>query len=183
MESEYLEALVHTADGVMIHHNDRKRLDDEIDFIHTIKSYHKPIILVLNTRDLQDQSWLEKRIEDYIALGVDVISLSESLLTESDDPLDAIQSGFAAIQDQEARLVDLMQSRKLSYLNADGIVNENDYLINILPNLIKDTHAKIILCYTSDGSTAAKLSTLSMDVPLLVFTRDDFSYRYNNLLR
>ena len=56
-------------------------------------------------------------------------------------------------------------------------------MISLLPKIIKDTGAKIVLCYTGEGITAARISALGMDTPLLMFTRDDFSYRYNNLLR
>ena len=62
-------------------------------------------------------------------------------------------------------------------------MHEGSYMISLLPQMIKDTGAKIVLCYTSEGLTAAKISSLGMISPLLMFTRDDFSYRYNNLLR
>jgi len=102
-------------------------------------------------------------------------------LSESEAPLENIQKVFselALIESQEQYLPNI---RSIQY-KKDDVLDENNYLIDLLPKIITDTEAKIVLCYTTHGRTAAKISALGMSVPLLIFTRDDFSYRYNNLL-
>ncbi len=179
--NDYLDAIIKTADGIVIYHDD---WDDivpyELDLILKVKRYGKPVIISLSDKDTKDNTALEKKLQMYISLGVDVITISESILSNTDNALNSIQYIYNLINDIESDNVE-RQSRELDYYK-DNVVHEWNYLISLLPKVIKDTGARIILCYTGDGLTAAKISALGMDIPLLVFTREDFAYRYNNLL-
>ncbi|AKH32533.1 pyruvate kinase [candidate division SR1 bacterium Aalborg_AAW-1] len=181
MVKEGVYPIVDAVDGVVVHHDDWSDLDGEHEFILSVKNIGKPVIIVLNSMDLAEDIAMINQLQRYVKLGVDIITISEGFLSESEAPLENIQKVFselALIESQEQYLPNI---RSIQY-KKDDILDENNYLIDLLPKIITDTEAKIVLCYTTHGRTAAKISALGMSVPLLIFTRDDFSYRYNNLL-
>ena len=181
--NDKLDEIIKTADGIVLHHDDWDNIEDyEWDLISKIKNYGKPIIIALSEKDVKDTPSLEKKLEYYISVAVDVVTISESVLNIVESPLDYIQYIFNLLNESELSYSEHTISRSLDYYK-NNIVHEWNYMISLLPQLIKDTGAKIVLCYTWEGITAAKVSSLWMDIPLLMFTRDDFSYRYNNLLR
>ncbi len=181
MVQEGVQDIVEIIDGVVIHHDDWKELDDEDQFILEVKNLGKPLIVVLNATDLIHEEWMVEQLKRYIRLGVDIITISEGFLNETETPLESIQKVFTELMTIEGTGEYLPEIRSIQY-KKDEIVNENNYLIDLLPKIVADTGAKIVLCYTTHGHTAATISALGMNIPLLMFTRDDFSYRYNNLL-
>lgn len=182
MVDAWVETIVEKVDGVVIHHDDRKSLDGEQNFILLVKKLGKPVILVLNKNDLENQEAMTLKLKSYVKLWVDIITIAESFLLESETPLEYIQMVFGELSSIEASNEFLPAIRSIEY-KSDELIDENNYLIDLLPKIVEDTGAKIILCYTSHWYTASKISALGMSIPLLMFTRDDFSYRYNNLLR
>ena len=180
MDLGTLDEIIIQADGIVLHHDDMC-CEDESDLILKIKNYGKPVIVALSIDDIKDDVALEKKLKNYVVLWVDVITLSESLLNTVENALDSIQHVFALLQEVETCVEDIYHTRSINYYK-DNIVHEGNYLISLLPKIIKDTWAKIVLCYTGQWLTAAKISALGMNTPLLMFTKDDFSYRYNNLL-
>lgn len=182
MVKEWVESIIESVDWIVVHHDDWVNLEGEEDFILSVKVLGKPIIVVLNQADLHDESSMISQLQRYVKLGVDIITISEGFLMETETPLENIQKVFNELDIIEWSGDYLPKIRNIHY-KKDNIVNENNYLIDLLPKIVEDTWAKIVLCYTTHGRTAAKISALGMSVPLLMFTRDDFSYRYNNLLR
>lgn len=181
--NDTLEDIIKTADGIVLHHDDWDNIDEyEWDLILKIKNYGKPVIIALSEKDAKNTPLLEKRLEFYITMAVDVLTISESVLNVVESPLDYIQYIFNLLHESELNYGNNNQVRELDY-HKNNIVHEGNYMISLLPKIIKDTWAKIVLCYTGEWITAARISALGMDTPLLMFTRDDFSYRYNNLLR
>ena len=136
----------------------------------------------MNKNDHDDKTAMIEKLKSYVKLWVDIITIAESFLLESETPLEHIQMVFGELSLIESSNEYLPEIRAIEY-KTDDVIDENNYLIDLLPRIVKDTGAKIILCYTSHGHTASKISALGMSIPLLMFTRDDFSYRYNNLLR
>jgi len=181
--NDMLDDIVRTADGIVIHHDDWENIDMyESDLITKIKNYGKPVIIALSEKDAQNTPLLEERLTRYVSLAVDVVTIAESVLTVVENPLDYIQYIFNLLNEYELHYRENNSMRELDY-HKNNIVHEWNYMISLLPKIIQDTGAKIVLCYTGEGITAARISALGMDTPLLMFTRDDFSYRYNNLLR
>ena len=181
--NDTLDDIIKTSDWIVLHHDDWEDIDSyEWNLVKKIKSYGKPVIIALSESDTKDVQLLEKRLKYYISLAVDVLTISESVLNVVENPLDYIQYVFNLLNDSEVLYSENPVSRDFDYYK-NNVVHEWNYMISLLPKLIKDTWAKIVLCYTGDWITAAKVSSLWMDTPLLMFTRDDFSYRYNNLLR
>lgn len=182
MVQEGVSEIISIIDGIVIHHDDWKQLDGEIPFINMVKQERKPVIVVLNEHDIMDATTLQTRLKTYVALGVDIVTISENFLNETETPLEYIQQVFGelAVIEQETEIFG--QREWTANMDNTAWLDENHYLIDLLPRIIKDTDAKIILCYTTHGRTAAKIASLGMNIPLLMFTRDDFSYRYNNLL-
>ncbi len=182
MIKKWADHILHDVDGVVLHHDDWATLEGEDDFIDSVKNVGKPLIVVLNESDIVHNDSMKKNLQHYIQLGVDMITISENFLTEQESPLEEIQYVFRELDKAEEEILDTPIIRDAIYLSDKGI-DENNYLINLLPQIVHDTKAKIVLCYTTHGVTSSKISALGMHIPLLVFTRDDFSYRYNNLLR
>lgn len=182
MVLRWVEDIVDIVDGVVIHHDDRNTNEQEDAFILNVKNNWKPLIIVLNDNDIQNEDKTEQQLQRYIKLWVDVVAVSESFLNKTDIPLEHIQRVFSELDRIESHTEMLPIVRHISYRD-DNKINENNYIIDLLPQIVHDTEAKIILCYSTYGHTAAKISSLGMNIPLLIFTRDDFSYRYNNLLR
>jgi pyruvate kinase len=181
--NENLNDIILTADGVVLHHEDWDNIDEyEFDLINKIKNLGKPVIIALDSKDIKDISLLEKKIAGYIGLAVDVITVSESVLNAADSPLEYVQYILNLLTENELSYGNDYCPRELNY-HKNNVVHEGNYMISLLPKIVQEAGAKIVLCYTGEGITAAKISALGMDIPLLIFTRDDFSYRYNNLLR
>lgn len=177
MYSSNITSILNWIDGVIINHNDWDSLQDEHKFIASIKEKWKPVIIVLNQRDIDNKN-LKEQLSKYLELGIDVLSISEQILNTIEEPLECIQEVFWLLADLEESQTSAIERTITSNWEFD----ENNYLINLLPKILEETKAKIVLCYSARGYTTGKIASLWLKVPLLVFTRDDFSYRYNNLL-
>jgi pyruvate kinase len=59
----------------------------------------------------------------------------------------------------------------------------NDYIIYNAYRSVGELGIKAIICYTENGYTAARLASYRPNIPIIAFTKNDFAYRYLNLLR
>lgn len=176
-----IDHILEEIDGVVIHHDDWKELSLEESCIDLVKRNWKPVIVTLHEEDLKDEEVFQQHIEYYMSLGVDLLAISEGFLDSLDEPLEHIQRIFSQLEEIETSKRHLPALKKFDDI-VDDLFQEDNYIINLIPQIVKDTDAKIVLCYTGHGVTSAKIASLGMEVPLLVFTKNEFSYRYNNLL-
>lgn len=100
---EGLEELVKTADGIVIHHDDREIREQEEELFHMVKHYGKPLIVALSEQDSQDDVQLEQQLDFYVSAAVDVITIAESVLNTVENPLEYIQHIFTRIHDIEGK--------------------------------------------------------------------------------
>jgi predicted GTPase len=95
--------MIKTADGVVLHHDDWESNDNsEKELITKIKNYGKPVIIALSQNDIIDANILEKKLQYYVSVAIDVITVSESVLNTVENPLDYIQHIFSTLQNIES---------------------------------------------------------------------------------
>ena len=59
----------------------------------------------------------------------------------------------------------------------------HDYIIYNAYRTLEEIGIKAIICYTENGYTAARLASYKPNIPVIAFTKNDYAYRYLNLLR
>ena len=59
----------------------------------------------------------------------------------------------------------------------------NDYIIYNAYRSVMEIGVKAVICYTENGYTAARLASYRPNIPIIAFTKNDYAYRYLNLLR
>jgi len=57
-----------------------------------------------------------------------------------------------------------------------------DYIIYNSYKITRDMEIKAIVCFTENGYTSARLSSLAPKVPVITFTKSDETYRYLNTI-
>ena len=179
-----LEHILKISDGLIMNYEDTNWLQWRYtmqSLIHLIKSYWKPIMICLSHKNTQDEKELAIHLESYANWWVDLIMVDDDI-TERNTPVESIQHITNLLIGAECKNLNLYQNDRFIY-TTDNEINESNYMVSLLSKIINDVHAKVIVCYTSTGWTAAKISSLKLSIPSIVFTKNDAVYRYNNLLR
>lgn len=130
---------------------------------------------------MEDTDVLRRLMHVYAAAWVDMIMVEEDI-TEVKAPLDPLSMIINFLIEWEQQWTQAISWYDLSYIY-NGEVDESSYLVSLLPRIIADTGARVAICYTAGGLTSARIASLKLNIPVIVFTRNDFIYRYNNLLR
>lgn len=181
---EHIDAIIHAADGILLSSGDDKRMQgkmDELSLIHKVKSLGKPVMICLHAALMQNTKKLGNLLQSYAQAGVDMIMVEEDI-TEVKSPLDPLSTIINFLIEWEQKGTQTIAGYDLSYTYRDE-VDESAYLVSLLPRVIEDTAARVAICYTAGGLTSARIASLKLNIPVIVFTRNDFIYRYNNLLR
>jgi pyruvate kinase len=178
-----LDHILKVSDGLIIDYEDIARAQGRYtmqSLIALIKSYWKPIMICLSQKDIQDEKELSIYLESYANWGVDLVMIDDDI-TEHNLPVESVQHITNLLMDAEIKNLTFHQGERFLY-SVENEINESNYMVSLLPKIIEDVHAKVIVCYTSGGLTAAKIASLKLSVPSIVFTKSDAVYRYNNLL-
>ena len=181
---DHIDAIVHAADGILLGSGDIGWMEwkmDELTLIQKIKSLGKPVMLCLHAGLMKSDDKLRKLMHLYAAAWVDMIMVEEDI-TEVKSPLDPLSTITNFLIEWEQKNIANIAGYDLSYMY-NGVVDESSYLVSLLPRIIADTGARVAICYTAGGLTSARIASLKLNIPVIVFTRNDFIYRYNNLLR
>jgi pyruvate kinase len=109
-------------------------------------------------------------------LQVDGLMLE--IMIQEDDPLDIITNVSELLAKYELEIDEDKTAR--FYEDSDFIVR--DYIIYNANRITTEVDVKAIVCYTENGYTTAKLSSLAPRVPVIAFTKSDETYRYLNTL-
>lgn len=178
-----LDLILKNSDGLIVDYEDVSWTQWKYtmeSLVALIKSYGKPIMICLSQKDTIDENTLFLHLSDYASRWIDLIMVDDDI-TEQNMPVESIQHITNLLIDAETKNLMSIQSHRFLY-KTDADVNESNYMISLLPKIIEDIHAKVIVCYTSNWVTAAKISSLKLSIPSIVFTKNDAVYRYNNLL-
>lgn len=181
---DQIDAIIHAADGILIGSGDIAWMGskmDEITLIQRIKSLGKPVMVCLHAALMEDTDVLRRLMHVYAAAWVDMIMVEEDI-TEVKAPLDPLSMIINFLIEWEQQWTQAISWYDLSYVY-NNEVDESSYLVSLLPRIIADTGARVAICYTAGGLTSARIASLKLNIPVIVFTRNDFIYRYNNLLR
>lgn len=180
----HLESIIQNSDGIVLTHGDMARANGEYtmeSIISLIKQHGKPVMICLNDHAMRDEWQLTKDLYNYTMWWVDIIMVGDDI-TEKGSPVDPIQSLTLILQQAESDMASVPQYGRFTY-TVDNEVDESNYIISLIPKVLQDIDAKVVICYTGSGFTSAKIASLKLSVPSLVFTKNDAVYRYNNLLR
>ncbi len=156
----------------------QKNLTQE-DLIKKIKDTGKPVSISF-TAWLWNKNYPfrdEKSIEKYCHFAVDSFMLEPMIKEE--DPLDIITEVSELLTKYELKLPEEATER---FDNEEDDFAVRDYIIYNSYKFTRDMQIKAIVCFTENGYTSARLSSLAPNVPVITFTKSDETYRYLNMI-
>lgn len=147
--------------------------------IQKIKSTWKPVSVTYisdlgnKKYPLRDPEMLKK----FCSLWVDAYALE--WIIKEEDTLDIITEVYEELSKHELNL----QEREVQRFDDDTDDSQvRDYIIFNAYRITKELDVKAIVCFTENGYTSARLSSLSPKVPVITFTKSDETYRYLNMI-
>lgn len=153
----------------------------EYTIIRLCKEYHKPCTVEINYNEIKQHK--KESFEDIMAWYskecVDCYMLDEETAMW-DDPLESVNAVFDYLKKPAPE--NQRTGEIVKYYNKweTEII---DYIIANAYRMTKELYVKAIICYTTNGYIANKLSSLKIDLPIIVFTKNDDTFRYLTLLR
>ncbi len=187
---ENLHQIITAADGISLlkgsleHLTTKKGLTEE-KVIALCNKLGKPFIMAAHfTKKLKtgknavDHQAGYESINEYLQAWVDAFMLwYETAFGE--DPIEDITGLYNSILKYQTGL-------QTNYAMQDVHINtENeitDYLIYNTYRTSKEMNIKAIICFTHNGYSVSRLSTLKPSIPVIAFTKVDDTYKYLNLL-
>ncbi len=180
---ENIDAINIVADSVTfvfdrIKQDMKKKNISEEDLIKKIKATWKPVSISFvgwlwsKKYQLRD----EEKMKNYCNLAVDGFMI-ETMIKE-EDPLDIITETFELLNKYELALPEKISQR----FEKDEDFAVRDYIIYNSYRFTREMEIKAIVCFTDNGYTSARLSSLAPKVPVITFTKSDETYRYLNMV-
>ncbi len=183
---KHLDEIISMSDGIIVTHGKIQEITedkslDEFAILEKCKAKGKPFVLCINGQTYKDnKKKLDRLVVPYKEKWVDSFMVTEKIVDE-ENPLDDILHTYDAIT-QPISPIDVSY-RLDNYYNSDSEDQElNDYVVYSAHRITKELNIKAIICYTHDGSTAAKLASLGSEIPVIAFTKSDPVYRFINML-
>lgn len=146
--------------------------------IRQIKKMGKPVLLSFS-KVPYGEGYLEyfnTRIAPLYNEGIDGV-LMETFVWE-DDVYDSIEK----VGDALSALEDTMQPKDLVRFDQKGEFEVRDYIIYNAFRTTKELDITAIICFSDNGYTAARLASLSPNIPILAFTQSTDTYRFFSLV-
>ncbi len=116
-------------------------------------------------------------VQKFCHLAVDAFVLEPMIKEE--DPLDIITEVCDLLGKYE---LDLPKEDSKRFDEEDDEFAVRDYIIYNAYRFSKEMDIKAIVCFTDNGYTSARLSSLAPKVPVITFTKSDETYRYLNMI-
>lgn len=117
-------------------------------------------------------------VNAYIDAGVDAFMLGQETAFW-EDPIEDISWLYNVINKYEMPEWVFLNMKDVQM----DLENEiGDYIIYDSYRSSKEANIKAIICFTHNGQSVAKLSTMKPEVPIIAFTKADDTYKYLNLL-
>lgn len=146
--------------------------------IKKIKDSWKPVA-VTYISDLDSKEYPlrdENKIKEFCSLWVDAYALE--WIIKEEDTLDIITDLYDLLWKHQLEL----QDKEVQRFDNDENFAVRDYIIFNAFRITKELDIKAIVCFTDNGYTSARLSSLSPKVPVITFTKSDETYRYLNMI-
>ena len=175
-----LDSILEVADGIIfwIDAFPSLKKEDVIEIIRKIKDAGKPILLtkvaVEYWADFEKKFWDE--ILEYSKEAVDGIML-ETFLIE-DEVFDAIEKTGNILSDIENKL----NEKALKRFEKEWDFEVRDYIIYNAFRSWNELGIKTAICFTENGYTASRFSSLAPKIPVITFTQSKETYRYLSLV-
>lgn len=146
--------------------------------VQKIKDTWKPVI-VTYISDLWDKNYPlrdKEKLKDFCHLWVDGYAIE--WIIKEDDTFDIITEVYEELSKHELDL----NEKEIQRFDDDETSAVRDYIIFNAYRITKELDIKAIVCFTENGYTSARLSSLSPKVPVITFTKSDETYRYLNMI-
>ncbi|HKL43723.1 MAG TPA: pyruvate kinase, partial [Candidatus Absconditabacterales bacterium] len=157
---------------------EKKGISQE-DLIKKIKSTGKPVSISfkgdMGTKNYKFTN--QEEIKKFCNLAVDGFVLEPMIKEE--DPLNIITQISELLDKYELEIP--QEAAKRFDNDEDSAVR--DYIIYNAYRITREMNIKAIVCFTDNGYTSARLSSLAPKVPVITFTKSDQTYRYLNMIR
>ena len=118
----------------------------------------------------------ESTIKELCSFGVDGIKL-ETMIIE-DDVFEMINTLELQAEKNELTL----EERKIQRFD-EAEFEVRDYIIYNARRITQELDVKAIVCFTENGYTSARIASLNPKVPVITFTKSNYTYRFLNLIR
>jgi len=185
-----LEAIITASDGISLvkgwlEEISAKKSFTEEKLIALCNKFGKPFILAADfTKKLKTgknavphQATYDS-IEQYLGAGVDAFMLGQETAF-GEEPIEDITGLYNSIIKYQATLQTNFGMHEV-YINTEKEIT--DYLIYNAYRTSKEIDIKAIICFTHNGYSVSRLSTLKPNIPIIAFTKIDDTYKYLNLL-
>ena len=100
-------------------------------------------------------------------------------IIEEEETLPIVSEVYELIEKCEPEVEDVDAQR---FDNDENFV-VRDYIIYNAYRVTRELDIKAIVCFTDNGYTPARLSSLAPKVPVITFTKSDETYRFLNMIR
>jgi pyruvate kinase len=183
---ENLESFLPHVDAFLVYETDIElllwekeahELTDEL--IHISNSDGRPVIVGVDCKKLTSKANIDNCIKHYIWKWVSCFMFSDDIIDMS-EPTDFIISFYESVLANQ-----IIDNPTISFeeakIHSEYLIN--DYIIYNAYRSVWELGIKAIICYTENGYTAARLASYRPNIPIIAFTKNDFAYRYLNLLR
>ena len=149
------------------------------ELIEKIKSTWKPVS-VTSISNIWNKNYPlrnEENIKDLCSMAIDGFVLE--WIIKEDDTLDIITEVYDMLWKYEL----MIPEKEIKRFDNDEDYAVRDYIIFNAFRITKELDIKAIVCFTDNGYTSARLSSLAPKVPVITFTKSDETYRYLNMIR
>lgn len=175
-----LDTIIAASDGIIFWFDAFPSLkkDDVIEVIRKVKKEWKPILLTkVGTEyweNFEKNFWDE--ILDFSKEAVDGIMLETFLIEE--EVFDAIEKTGNILSDIETKL----NEKALTRFEKEWDFEVRDYIIYNAFRSWNELGVKTAICFTENGYTASRFSSLAPRIPVITFTQSKETYRYLSLV-
>ncbi|MFA7284658.1 MAG: pyruvate kinase [Candidatus Absconditabacterales bacterium] len=138
----------------------------------------KPVLVGVNCKRLTSKKIIDESVKHYIEKGVSCFMFSDDIV-QMDEPTDFIINFYDSVLANQIIERPPVPFEKAK-IHADYVIH--DYIIYNAYRTLQEIGIKAIICYTENGYTAARLASYKPNIPVIAFTKNDYAYRYLNLL-
>lgn len=179
------KSIVLASDGVVFSQQliEQIKEKDLLKYIDFCKESAIPVIIWLSYFKVPGKK-TKGTNEDLIARlqekGVDSYMLSDET-SHGDDPLESLSGLYEALlQKPDEDMITEVWLPDVQVEDDSQLIL--DYLVYNSQRIALELDVKAVVCFTTSGRLASKLSAIKFPLPLISFTKSDETYKYTNLL-
>lgn len=176
-----LEEILEVADGIILVIDALPALEKEeklLSTIHSIQNSGKPVLITAMKTEYGSafSDSFGKQIQTLSKEAIDGVML-ETFLVE-DEVFDAIEKTGTLLEDCELHL----NEKTIERFEEEWDFEVRDYIIYNAFRSTQELGIKTTICFTENGYTASRYSSLGPKIPIITFTQSKDTYRYLSLV-